>query len=67
MSGDARCVLRTDADGNTLLDRARIGDAAEDIVRFLQERMEVVTLVDGHFPGLGDEDLNKKVREWDMV
>ena len=67
MSGDARCVLCTDADGTTLLDRARIGDAAEDIVRFLEESICVVTLVDGHFPGLGDDDLNKKVREWDMV
>ena len=60
-------MLRTDADGSTLLDRARVGDAAEDVVRFLEERMEVVTLVDGHFPGLGDEDFNEKVRQWDMV
>ena len=67
MSGDARCVLRTDADGSTLLDRARIGDAAEDVVRFLEERMEVVTNVDGNFPGLGDEDLNEKVRQWDAL
>ena len=66
ISGDARCVLRTDAEGNTILHRARIDGAAEDVVRFLEERTEVVTIVDGHFPGLGDEDLNEKVRMWDM-
>ena len=61
-------MLRTDADGSTLLDRARrIGDAAEDVVRFLEERTAVVTIVDGQFPGLGDEDFNEKVRQWDML
>ena len=67
LSVDARSVLSLDPNGNTLLDRARIVDAAEDVGRFWEERMMLVMAVEERHPGLGDEEFNDKVKQWDEV
>lgn len=66
---DPRSLTRRDPKGYyNMLDRARFNDDEQhDVVRFLEEKLDLISTVEGEFPGLGDEEFKDErggVKQW---
>lgn len=64
ISSDPLVLLRSDASGCSLLDRARLHDEEPAVVAFLEEKIGQALECRDAFPGVDDETFKRNFQVW---
>ena len=62
---DPRALLCQDFEGRNPLDRARINDVEDEVIKFLEGMFTVIMSVNELYPDVSDEEFKEKLELWD--